>query len=834
DGAGGFNQFAIDGGAGLDTLVLDGTISGLISDINTVGNVESLVKTGTGTWTIQQNPGTQAAGSASFTNGVTIQEGTLDFREFDNGLVQHVIVVESDITNYGIVAGDLALGNAGYTFSNLVNGGNSGVVTANIAFGTGDDTLINNGAIRPNAGINLSDGLSAGEGIHLGDGDDTFINSGYVQGGVTLNGGADRFVMNSDTLFDTGTGLILGGADIDTIVLGGSGGTLIQINNASSAIREFESLEVDSTGTWDFSSNLTLSNDITVTKGILLVNTAVAAANATVTGGILQVNGELDIDRTLTVNGGLLTIDQGGLLLVPDLLVGPNGVVGGNGTIGSSSNEVDLILNGTLSPATVGTIGNLEINGDLTVGATGVLHIDVDPAAGTADNLVVNGDVDLLTGSTLYVDPGTQTIAAGSSFKAIDYTGTLNGTFTTTNPALLTYDVVYDTANTQVLVTVNLNANAAGGGGLTGTENQKSAQNLIAAVLVAEGGLPGGNFNAIAVLPAGAAFDQTHSELYGAPVFAIQQQGNSFMQAMKARVDDREHCSTLRGFGQESCRPTNSIAPDNDAWINVAYLTNELDTSLALNSEIDGFGIYGGIDSRQSGTTFGLAGGVSMSTLTDSLGEADTVGLHLGGYFSQPLVYFNLDGAASYNFGAFDATRKVSVTGFSGNGTVENDVGHLSGNLRITQEYQNGHGLEFQPEFGITYDRLAMDGFNEGGTLGNAALTVGDFEWSDVSLYAGMHVRKAIKSGGSIVIPEFRVGYKESLTDENYELSTKFTAFTPAAVTIYSETPKSTWTVGGGVNYEDELGMVVFGDVDYNFSEVHNELVAQGGLRLRF
>ncbi len=127
-----------------------------------------------------------------------------------------------------------------------------------------------------------------------------------------------------------------------------------------------------------------------------------------------------------------------------------------------------------------------------------------------------------------------------------------------------------------------------------------------------------------------------------------------------------------------------------------------------------------------------------------------------------------------------------------------------------------------------------MDGFNEGGTLGNAALTVGDFEWEDTSVYAALHARRAMKSGSGLLIPEFRVAYKESLTDDNYQFATKYTAFATAPVTIYSETPKSSWTIGGGVNYEDELGMVVFGDLDYSFSDVHNELIAQGGVRLRF
>jgi len=193
---------------------------------------------------------------------VTVHEGTLNFRRFDNGVDQQILVIQSDITNYGSITGDVALSDNGHTFSNRVGSGSTGTVSANVSFGSGDDTFINAGIIRPSPTTELSDGLSAGEGIHLNDGDDTFVNTGFVQGGVSLDGGADRFLMETTDLFGMGTGLVLGGADIDTIVLGGNGGTLMEINTASSSIREFESLEIDSTGRWNFSSNLDFDNDI--------------------------------------------------------------------------------------------------------------------------------------------------------------------------------------------------------------------------------------------------------------------------------------------------------------------------------------------------------------------------------------------------------------------------------------------------------------------------------------------------------------------------------------------------------------------------------------------
>ncbi len=285
DGLGGFNQFAIDGGEGLDTLILEGTVDGLLSDVNTIGNVEAIEKRGSATWTLQQNPNTVSPGSATFTGGVTVHEGTLNFRRFDNGVDQQILVIQSDITNYGSITGDVALSDNGHTFSNRVGSGSTGTVSANVSFGSGDDTFINAGIIRPSPTTELSDGLSAGEGIHLNDGDDTFVNTGFVQGGVSLDGGADRFLMETTDLFGMGTGLVLGGADIDTIVLGGNGGTLMEINTASSSIREFESLEIDSTGRWNFSSNLDFDNDIILTNGELEINTDITAANLVVNGG---------------------------------------------------------------------------------------------------------------------------------------------------------------------------------------------------------------------------------------------------------------------------------------------------------------------------------------------------------------------------------------------------------------------------------------------------------------------------------------------------------------------------------------------------------------------
>jgi hypothetical protein len=841
----------IDGGTGIDSLTLDGSSDALLRDLNGIGNVEHLIMDGSGVWTVEQNGVDVSAnagmpGSAgTFINGVQINSGTMLFRIHNSP--GHTSLLNSNVQNFGTVAGDVAFGNAGFTFSNLTDNTRTGTVTANMAFGSGDDTFVNNGIIRPSVGLNTSDGLSVGEGIHLGGGDDIFENNGFINGGVSLDGGADRFILTNTNLFDQGNGLILGGADIDTLVLSGSGGSLFEVNQPTSNIREFESLEIDTTGVWDFNSTQVFSNDITVTNGTLLIDATIGAANLIVNGGVAQVggvdsngnsvSGNLTVTGTTTVNGGLLTVHDVGILVTPNLNIETGGVLGGTGTIGTANDEVDVVVNGTVSPNTVGTVGVLTINGDLTIGSTGVLHLDVDPGAGTNDMIMVAGDIDIDQGATVVFDPGSQTVADGAVIILADYTGNTTGTFTTVNSPFVSHSIDYDT-NNQIRLTVNSNGGRLGpkgyGSNLNGNENQIATGTLIGAVQTLTGNvMPGGNINQL-VGSSGTGLDQGHSELYGASIYSIQKQGNSFTQAMIDRNYDREHCGTLRGFGQESCRPMNSIAPDSDLWMEVIARSEDTDSKLALKSEISSWSVFGGYDSRIAETTFGFSGGVSFSTLEDTLGDSDSASIHIGGFFSQPLTWFNLDGMGSYSFGTFDATRKVSTGVFSGNGTVENNVSHLSGTLMLTQEYQNGGGLEIQPEIGISYDRLTMDGFNEGGNLGNLALTVGDFEWTDVSLRAGLHVRQAYKSVNATIIPEFRVMYKESILEDNYELNTRFTSFATSGVCIITETPKSTWSVGAGVNYENGAGMVLFGDVDYNFSDISDELAAQIGLRIRF
>ena len=458
--------------------------------------------------------------------------------------------------------------------------------------------------------------------------------------------------------------------------------------------------------------------------------------------------------------------------------------------------------------------------------------MDLDPSTQSSDQISVFGDVTVENGAKILATPGSQIVPDGSSFTVLTHEGDLTGAFEIADGTFVDYEIEYK--DDAVLITTNLNLNASGSG-LNGTENQVAAQQLVSAVLLAEGGLPGGNFNVIGGgALSGSDFDQVHSELYGAAVHAIQRGGLSFGLAMKDRLGDREQCGTLRGYGQESCRPGNEVASDSDFWLQGAYRREELDTRLALDTTIDSLGIYGGLDSRQGHATVGLAGGVDFSTVDDPLGEADSLSIHAGGYISQPLAFFNLNAMASYNFGSFEAKRNVNIGALSGTGTADQNVGRISGEVSLTQEYQNPTGIEIQPEFGVSYQRIAMDGFNEGGTLGNVALTVNDFEWNDTSVFAGVSLRQAFKDSSNTIIPEVRVNYQRSLSEDDYEFSTKFTSFATAPVTILSETPKAVWSIGAGLNLENGFGMVAFGDIDYRFSDINNELAAQGGIRLRF
>ena len=179
-----------------------------------------------------------------------------------------------------------------------------------------------------------------------------------------------------------------------------NGGTVI-LTNAGTVLKS------SGTGTSSIGVPLNIGNTGTVT-----VNAGLLAA----TGGLTQ-------SGTVTLATGTTFRDTSGFT--------NDGTLAGTGTIDVGS--ATLINNGTISPGGNGTAGTLSITGNLLLGSTGTLAVDLGgKGESQSDRLVVNGNVTM--GGTLSAGLiGGYSPASTDVISILSMTGTTSGTYATVN-----------------------------------------------------------------------------------------------------------------------------------------------------------------------------------------------------------------------------------------------------------------------------------------------------------------------------------------------------------------------------------------------------------------
>ena len=175
---------------------------------------------------------------------------------------------------------------------------NSGGILGGVRTDGGDDTLTNSGLMV----------ATGGSAIDLGEGNDSFTNSGIVSGDVLLGAGDDTINLVTGS---TVSGIIDGGAGIDTIRLSGTGnGTLGKATGV-------ETLDVAS-GAWAIDSGAAYDN-VAVESGADLVVRGAASTVTVAQGAGLYVYGTVDHVTVLGTQG----IHAGGV--VTDMTIGSGG-----------------------------------------------------------------------------------------------------------------------------------------------------------------------------------------------------------------------------------------------------------------------------------------------------------------------------------------------------------------------------------------------------------------------------------------------------------------------------------------------------------------------------
>ncbi|MGC4013354.1 MAG: autotransporter-associated beta strand repeat-containing protein [Luteolibacter sp.] len=464
-------------GTGMLTLSNANTYSGgtIVADgVLTVANGSAL---GSGTATL--NGGTLALGGQTIANGFSAAGGSLAGSGTLSGTVNGALVYNSP--------GDtLVLTGTNGNNSTTITAGTIQVGTGGTAGTLGAGPIVNQGSLV----LNRSDDtaftsgyvmIGAGSLVKNGAGTHTLAALSTYSGGTTVNGGTLRLTTNaglgsSNTTVGTGPLTINAGATVTTTiafsiegnntntnarVITINGGTLnegaadyihtIQFTGGTLNAPTADYLRVPANGitfnTYAAATTATINNRVDLTQGSLIaeVEDGAAAVDFSFTGAISQNTGAGTGNKTLTKNGaGLLSLSgantfaggvtvNAGTLLIANTTgsgtgTGPVAVATGATLTGTGTASGAVTVSGTLAPGSgLGTIKTGALT--LDVGSTAALEINTSSL--TSDAVQITGDVSLGGGTLSVADIAVTpaTLADGSKFTLMTYTGTLTGTF---------------------------------------------------------------------------------------------------------------------------------------------------------------------------------------------------------------------------------------------------------------------------------------------------------------------------------------------------------------------------------------------------------------------
>jgi fibronectin-binding autotransporter adhesin len=410
---------ALDGGTGIDTVVLD-YARDVTFGANAVTGFEGLVKQNAGTATL--------AGNQSYAEGTDVQGGALVVA----GTLTTPALTMADDTSL-TVDGTLGAGGGGVTAITGSSGINrvtvNGTALASGDLGAGNDVLDVAGTLD-----------TGGGGFALGDGDDNFV----VHDGTVVNGIVDGGAGLDTRTYDINTTADLGAlVNFEGVTKTGSG----TLNINGPAATDLQQVQVLG-GTL----NVGPSGNVVAMAGSTLETVVAAGATLNVDGtygcgdgadtmtvaGTVSGGGNIDLcggDDTLVLQDGAVlnaTISGGGHGAGDTVLLDNAGALVFDA---SHTTNFEFLRKGNTGEATL--TGNQLFSGGTTVaqGTLGVAGVLSTPAVALADDTTLHvsgvlqgnlGGSAVLTGST---GVNTVTVDAGATLRATGDLGDGNDVF---------------------------------------------------------------------------------------------------------------------------------------------------------------------------------------------------------------------------------------------------------------------------------------------------------------------------------------------------------------------------------------------------------------------
>ncbi|MCJ8157932.1 autotransporter domain-containing protein [Sphingomonas sp. LaA6.9] len=777
----------VDGGAGFDSIMLEGTsaVATATQSITQTNGFEQLsVKAGY--W--------NTSATVGLFDAVTIAaNGTLQLNEVASPGGAESPIATSAVVNDGLLVFNFDDGSAIDDADDLVISGTGDLRLIGEAIFTVDTealaytgtTEITNGGLILTGGL-AGDVVTSGDGsFQLGDGGTT----GSFTGDLVNNG---SFVFNRSDDYDflgdfsgtgdfakMGAGTLTFGGDYSytgvTRILGGTvrlagqidpttevelGGGTFDISGTSQTIASLSGTDEssvvinDSTLTVDQDSNTEYAGDIAGDGSLVLTGdgrlnltgNSTYTGPTTVEGGTLSVNGS--IVSTVTVDGGTL---------------------GGNGTVGG----IVATGNGTVAPGN--SIGHLQVAGNISFAAGSVYEVEVE-ASGAADRIDATGTA-TISGGTVEVLAANGQYRGRTDYTILTANGGVTGRFgnVTSNLAFLTPSLGYS-ANA---VTLTLLRNDIDFAAVAVTPNQASTANAVEAL-----GVGNTLFEAVLVQnQAGArtAYDALSGELHASVPSALVQDSRHVRDALTDSIKPDVEGFGIWGQGMGSWGQA-------DVRDGVAKMTTEYRGMIAgLSFGGNGFGAsLGG----------GIANADYRASARDSSTDVDTQ--FVGGLVGYAGSGFAIRAGAAFAWHDLDTTRGISFPGVTSSVDAQYDA--ESRQFFAEAGYSMAAGpFTLEPFARYANVRVKTDGFSETG--GTGVLDVeGDARKVDL-LALGVKLGGAIElGGGGQLLPRVSAAWQHASGDLQGRTTAGFVGATGSFTVLGSQLPQDTAIIDGGVS----------------------------------
>lgn len=833
----------VDGGSGLNTLVIDttGGTGGALA-LDPYRNFGAITFTGTGNVGIAGDiplPAialaggslTIAAGDTLATTGTTTIVGS-DAAEtvVNNGTIAGAVALgggDDRFTNAGTLGGSLALGAgadrlvnaAGATIGQAdLGAGDNRVENAGridmLGFQAGNDTLVNSGIV---ARLTLGGGNDSVENagtiggtLTFADGNDTLVNSATLQdivfgggtnrltnsggAGVVSFGGGDDLVVNGGTI----ARLVLGDGDDSVVNSGDLSGAPVDLGAGDDSFRfapggragpveggaGFDTLALDLGGTEaapaDLPGGATGFESLRTESGVVALGRAVAFDSVIVAGGRL-------------IGGPSLT--------APTVRVLEGATFGSAGTV---TGNVQVL--GTLAPGA--SPGTMTVNGNVTLAGGSTTAFELSPAGN--DLLLISGTLDIAAGARLTITqagaprPGEARdliIADGGitgAFTSISTQGVLGFVRQTRNRIELLGQFLRDGFAPQVGNTIDyVNAVLVGGGAPAGLIE------ALPVLLTPQGGTDGG------------AFARLNAEAYASAGQIGTEHGLAIATATRATPLVAADKPGLFGFGNFVA---NRRDLDGDRGFGVGSAdirTTGLFGGLGFGSAEAAVGVFvGGIDSSQR------VGGIGASNDADGL-----VAGVIGHYAAGPLT---VRATIAYD-GSAATTVRTLPTGESVRGAY--DLDSWIGDAALSYAIPAAPDWSIVPELGFTWVQTRRGGAVEASATPFALAVRGDRR--DASFVDGAVTLRSAPEG-EMIQSWVKAGVRQQLTGAGSFALAGFRGAGAGLLGTGAERSETTALVGAGLAADLGGGIRLFGNYQAEFGGSGNGHNATIGFRLGF